>query len=218
MAAFSPNPLSLSFSNQDINQWVREGEALERQRVADETRRKEGLGAGGAGGHSGGSGKHGALGNAKPRFKTPYLTVSDLKKPAKGWREFFAADFFWRSYKVPRTLTELKLTLDGNVFEFFGNYVTLAFVFLCCVLYNKPKALLGGYLLIKLWAWVRSFDESPDSFSYKTRNLSATLISWLVGKGLSRSPRPASLNAHTRPDKGTVITSDCLRNTRGPRD
>jgi hypothetical protein len=104
------------------------------------------------------------------------------------------------------------------VFEFFGNYVTLAFVFLCCVLYNKPKALLGGYLLIKLWAWVRSFDESPDSFSYKTRNLSATLISWLVGKGLSRSPRPASLNAHTRPDKGTVITSDCLRNTRGPRD
>ncbi len=99
MAAFSPNPLSLSFSNQDINQWVREGEALERQRVADETRRKEGLGAGGAGGHSGGSGKHDALGNAKPRFKTPYLTVSDLKKPAKGWREFFAADFFWRSYK-----------------------------------------------------------------------------------------------------------------------
>ena len=167
--AFTHNPLSMSLSSQDVSSWARESE---RQRVAEERRRKEG---------SGGDGKGNGNGHNAPRFKTPYLTVTDLKKPALGWRSFFASDFFWKSYAMPRSLQEAQLRLDGNVFEFFGNYLTIAFIILCCVLYNKPKAFIGGYLLYKLWGWVRSFGDDENSFSYKIRNLAATLISWLVG-------------------------------------
>ena len=176
MAAFVANPLSLSMSNEAVGAYVRESEALERRRLAEERRRQEGLGRG-----SGGNGRGRGSNEAPHRYKTPYLTVSDLKKPAKPWREFFASDFLLRSYRVPRSLNEAKQTLDGNVYEFFGNYCTLAFFIACLVLYNKPKALLGGYFLYRVWVWVRSFRDPVESFAHRARHFVATITSWAVG-------------------------------------
>jgi|AntAceMinimDraft_12_1070368.scaffolds.fasta_scaffold19199_2 hypothetical protein len=34
------------------------------------------------------------------RYKMPYLTVTDLKRPAKGWREFLCTDFIAKSYSM----------------------------------------------------------------------------------------------------------------------
>ena len=84
-------------------------------------------------------------GRASPpvRYKTPYLTVTDLQKPPKPWRSS-CTDHPLKSYAFPRSFDDIKARLDGNVYEYIGNYVAAVFAVLCCVLYRKPKALAGG--------------------------------------------------------------------------
>ena len=173
MAAFVANPLSLSVSNEAVGDYMRESAALERRRLEEARRRRD----------DGGNGRgfRGSNETTTRRYKTPYLTVSDLRKPAKPWREFFASDFPTRSYRAPRSVDEAKTRLDGNVYEFFGNYLTLAFLITCAVLYNKPKALLGGYFLYQMWRRVRSFRDPEESFAHRARTACATAVTWAVG-------------------------------------
>lgn len=179
MAAFVANPLSLSVSNEAVNAYVRESAALERRRLAEEQRRRDGAGRGG-----GGNG----LGTAPHRYKTAHLTVSDLRKPPEPWRAFFASDFPRRSYALPRSVSEASVRLDGNVYEFFGNYLTVAFWVACSVLYNKPRALVGGWVCYRLWRFARSFERNDgersrelNTFAAKTRTFVATVVTWAVG-------------------------------------
>ena len=185
MAAFVANPLSLSVSNEAVGAYVRESAALERRRLAEEQRRRDGAGRGG-----GGNGRGRGASETPHRYKTTHLTVSDLRKPPQPWRAFFASDFPRRSYALPRSADEARRRLDGNVYEFFGNYLTVAFWVVCSVLYNKPKALVGGYFCYRLWRFARSFetDGAPRrelTFAAKTfenfRTFVATVVVWAVG-------------------------------------
>ena len=185
MAAFTANPLSLSMSNEAVGAFVRETEAVERRQRETDARRGRGARGGRAGDgfdetDRAGSGRRGASSRNPVRYQTPYLTVSDLRKPAKPWREFFASDFLFRSYRFPRSLFEARLRLDGNVFEFFGNYRALGFVFAGCVLWREPRALLGGYALYELWRWVEAHDDARESRGRKVRNVCAGIVSWVV--------------------------------------
>jgi hypothetical protein len=177
MAAFVANPLSLSVSNEAVGAYVRESAALERRRLAEEQRRRDGAGRGG-----GGNGRGRGASETPHRYKTTHLTVSDLRKPPQPWRAFFASDFPRRSYALPRSADEARRRLDGNVYEFFGNYLTVAFWVVCSVLYNKPKALVGGYFCYRLWRFARALDDgSPATFAAKTRTFVATAVVWAIG-------------------------------------
>ena len=138
------NPLSLSVSNEAVGAYVRESAALERRRLAEEQRRRDGAGRGG-----GGNGRGRGASETPHRYKTTHLTVSDLRKPPQPWRAFFAATFrvpFYIRVKPTAIGGEARRRLDGNVYEFFA--LTVAFWVVCSVLYNKPKALVGLVFLL----------------------------------------------------------------------
>lgn len=112
------------------------------------------------------------------RFKTPYMTVDDLKKPPKPWREFLCTDHLRRSYSVPKTMLECKIRLDGNAFEYVGNYARMALVFGGVMLYRNPTAVVGAYASAKLYAWMdRNIAATSEMQALK---MIGTIISWFV--------------------------------------
>jgi len=56
---------------------------------------------------------------------------------------------------APWRRAEIKQRLDGNIFTYVGNYLAVIFAIFCCVLYNRPLALLGLIVTVKMWDWVR---------------------------------------------------------------
>jgi len=165
--AFQANPLSLSMTNEAVGAWVKEGEAEEARARARAARAAKNPG-----------------GRASPpvRYKTPYLTVTDLQKPPKPWREFLCTDHPLKSYAFPRSFDDIKARLDGNVYEYIGNYVAAVFAVLCCVLYRKPKALAGGYAVLKIYAAAKRAPNGGrrDGFARKASDAIATVASWAI--------------------------------------
>ncbi len=178
MAAFTANPLSLSMSNEAVGAWVKDTKAEEER----EARRRRDRSGGGASGSRGGSSR-GSSGSDTYAYKTPYLTVSDLRKPPAPWREFLCADDPRRGYAIPRSILDAKRRLDANAFTFLGNYRTAAFAVVCCVLYNDPRALVGAVVVARMWDALgrANANEDPRSFNAKFKRSLATIISWGVG-------------------------------------
>ena len=85
------------------------------------------------------------------RPKLAYLTIEDLKKKAKPWREFFSTDYLIKSYSVPRTKREAYARFDRNVYEYLGNYRRCSWIIALALLYKKPKAIAGGVIILKLY-------------------------------------------------------------------
>jgi len=85
------------------------------------------------------------------RPKLAYLTIEDLKKKAKPWREFFSTDYLRKSYSVPRTKRETYARFDRNVYEYLGNYRRCSWIIALALLYKKPKAIAGGVIILKLY-------------------------------------------------------------------
>lgn len=91
------------------------------------------------------------------------------------------SDFIGKSYSLPRSLTEIKVRLDTNLFTYLGNYILVVLGVFVCVLYNRPAALAGGLLTLKMWDWVRSGAENaPGSTMHQFRYGAATVLSWAV--------------------------------------
>ena len=103
----------------------------------------------------GGGGNGGALRIdnvlVEDRPKLAYLTIEDLKKKAKPWREFFSTDYLRKSYSVPRTKREAYARFDRNVYEYLGNYRRCSWIIALALLYKKPKAIAGGGIILKLY-------------------------------------------------------------------
>ena len=103
----------------------------------------------------GGGGNGGALRIdnvlVEDRPKLAYLTIEDLKKKAKPWREFFSTDYLRKSYRVPRTKREAYARFDRNVYEYLGNYRRCSWIIALALLYKKPKAIAGGVIILKLY-------------------------------------------------------------------
>ena len=83
--------------------------------------------------------------------KLAFLTIEDLKKKAKPWREFFSTDHLRKSYRVPRTREEMYVRFDRNVYEYLGNYRRCSWIIALALLYKKPKAIAGGVVILKLY-------------------------------------------------------------------
>lgn len=134
-----PNPISLGLPAEHVSKWAVDTHALERHvarmNAANASQRD------GAARSAGGAGQ-GADGRLRPyAYKMPYVTVNDLKKRSKGWREFLCTDFLSKSYGFPRGYVDAKRRLDSNAFEYLGNYRAVVFFIFAAVLYNKPLAL-----------------------------------------------------------------------------
>ena len=103
----------------------------------------------------GGGGNGGALRIdnvlVEDRPKLASLTIEDLKKKAKPWREFFSTDYLRKSYSVPRTKREAYARFDRNVYEYLGNYRRCSWIIALALLYKKPKAIAGGVIILKLY-------------------------------------------------------------------
>ena len=89
-------------------------------------------------------------------------------------------DHIGKSYSFPRSLTEIKIRLDTNVFNYLGNYLLVILGVLVCVMYNRPTALVGGVVTMKMWDWVRSGAAIQGSTMYQFKYGAATILSWAV--------------------------------------
>ena len=169
---FPGNPLSLSLGNADFNRWVKLG------KTAREASSTDGARDDGRGDERAGCSRASSRNDARHRFKTPYMTVDDLKKGPKPWREFLCADRARRSYAVPRDWTECKVRLDGNVYEYVGNYVRMGVIFGCVNLYKNPTALVGAMASAKIYRWMdQNIVATSDMQAVK---MLGTVVAWFV--------------------------------------
>jgi hypothetical protein len=111
-----------------------------------------GIGGGGGGGGGGGAFRidNVTIDRNQPA-KLAFLTIEDLKKKARPWREFFSTDHLRKSYRVPRTREEVYVRFDRNVYEYLGNYRRCSWIIALALLYKKPKAIAGGVIILKLY-------------------------------------------------------------------
>ena len=177
--AFVGNPLSLSLANQEFNAWAKARNTGASSRARGPT----GNGNGAASMHGrrreeSATTTSAATSATKHRFKTPYMTTDDLQKPPKPWREFLRADQVFASYSVPKTMFECKVRLDGNVFEYIGNYVRMGVVFGCVAVYKNPTAVVGAVASAKLYQWMER-NLAPTGELHAVRLL-GTMVSWFV--------------------------------------
>ena len=162
------NPLSLSMPQHNLKQltkqlerdWNDEEEKRRSEKNEKSTRHAEERGSRNSNNNfntniRGGGGNGGALRIdnvlVEDRPKLAYLTIEDLKKKAKPWREFFSTDYLRKSYSVPRTKREAYARFDRNVYEYLGNYRRCSWIIALALLYKKPKAIAGGVIILKLY-------------------------------------------------------------------
>ena len=162
------NPLSLSMPQHNLKQltkqlerdWNDEEEKRRSEKNEKSTHRAEERGSRNSNNNfnnnsRGGGGNGGALRIdnvlVEDRPKLAYLTIEDLKKKAKPWREFFSTDYLRKSYSVPRTKREAYARFDRNVYEYLGNYRRCSWIIALALLYKKPKAIAGGVIILKLY-------------------------------------------------------------------
>ena len=78
-------------------------------------------------------------------------------------------------------MTEIKIRLDTNLYNYLGNYLLVVLAVFVCVLYNRPTALVGGLVTMKMWDWVRgNGEEIQGSTMYQFKYGAATILSWAV--------------------------------------
>ena len=161
------NPLSLSMPQHNLKQltkqlerdWNDEEEKRRSEKNEKSTHHAEERGSRNSNNNfnniRGGGGNGGALRIdnvlVEDRPKLAYLTIEDLKKKAKPWREFFSTDYLRKSYSVPRTKREAYARFDRNVYEYLGNYRRCSWIIALALLYKKPKAIAGGVIILKLY-------------------------------------------------------------------
>lgn len=63
-------------------------------------------------------------------------------------------------FSLPRSLAEASYKISENVFEYVGNYLLVALVAVCCVLYTRPVALVGLLVTGRAWEWLRTQAEA----------------------------------------------------------
>ena len=177
-----PNPISLGLPAEHVSKWATDTHAMEQTVARLNAQPQPGSPSNPAGSGWTASSRD-ARGGLRPyAYKMPYLTVNDLKKKSKGWREFLCTDFLSKSYGLPRSWLDAKRRLDSNAFEYLGNYRTAVFFIFAAVLYNRPLALIGGLALMRMWDWVEGDGASEDreGAMYRFKYLTAWILSWGV--------------------------------------
>ena len=176
-----PNPISLGLPAEHVSKWATDTHAMEQTVARLNAQPQPGSPSNPAGSGWTASSRD-ARGSLRPyAYKMPYLTVNDLKKKSKGWREFLCTDFLSKSYGLPRSWLDAKRRLDSNAFEYLGNYRTAVFFIFAAVLYNRPLALIGGLALMRMWDWVEGDGvEDREGAMYRFKYLTAWILSWGV--------------------------------------
>jgi len=162
------NPLSLSMPQNKLKALATELEREERRMresedsmmrttTSGERNNRNSNGIRGIRGIGGGGGGGGAFRidnvtiDRNQPAKLAFLTIEDLKKKARPWREFFSTDHLRKSYRVPRSREEVYVRFDRNVYEYLGNYRRCSWIIALALLYKKPKAIAGGVIILKLY-------------------------------------------------------------------
>jgi len=116
----------------------------------------------------------------KPVYKTLTMTVDDLGKAPKAWREFLCLDSATSSYGRPKDVEDAKRRLDGNVYEFIGNYIRAGVVIVCAVLYERPSAVVGLLATAKMYAWMESNVAATTETWHQMIRMVITAAAWFV--------------------------------------
>jgi len=142
--AFKENPLSLSLTQEALEEWLRGSGHLEK---LDRTGSEHHL-------RLPSQSSFGELSKALKSNPFMTLTAEDLlKKPVSWTDEFF--DFGFDSYSWPRSISQAKLRMDENIRRYIGNYVILVAIVFLILLYQMPLALVGIASVVLVWDTLR---------------------------------------------------------------
>ena len=210
--AFVGNPLSLSLQPRDFNAWVAQNQraardATDAQRASTSARVL----------HASSSARVRAGGaSAAPRaaYKTPTMTVDDLSKPPKPWREFLRLDAATAAYAVPRTMEDAKARLDGNVYEFIGNYIRIGVIVGCAVVYRWPTAALGMLASARMYAWCERHIAVITETRHQIIRGAVTVASWLV---MMYTKASAAVSMTMMCTLAFALTHGCCRRRDAPK-
>ena len=130
---FPGESASLSLGNADFNRWVKHG------KTAREASSTDGARDDGRGNERAGSSRASSRNDARHRFKTPYMTVDDLKKGPKPWREFLCARR--GDARTPcRGLDGVQSAIGRKCVRVRGELRAHGVIFGCVNLYKNPGA------------------------------------------------------------------------------
>ena len=176
-AAFTGNPLSLSLQQRDFNAWV-----VQNQRARDAANAPNAAASHASTSHRAPHARTSTPSSTSRRavYKTPTMTVDDLSQPPKPWREFLRLDAATTAYALPRTMDDAKLRLDGNVYEFIGNYIRVGVIVGCAVAYRTPTAVAGAFASARLYAWSERHVSVATETRHQVMRGVVTVVSWLV--------------------------------------
>ena len=206
--AFGENPLSLSLGASDFQQWVKHRKHAEHAPSSSE-RAVNGRPSPSASRPSDGNGRNA---RSAPRYKTPYMTTDDLRKAPRSWREFLCTDHVRASYSIPRSVEEAKVRLDGNAFDYVGNYTRMGVVFGCCVLYRNPTAIVGAVATAKMYRWMdRNIAATSEMQALK---MLGSVIAWFV---MMYTKASSALSTTIVLTMGFLLAHGCLRRRDAPK-
>lgn len=170
------SPLSLAVPEESVKEYV------EQQAREEDGRRG---GGGGRARRRRGDGPASATGRAGKSLA--YMTVDELLRPARAWRDFAGGDVLADGYGAPRSQAELQGRWTDNGYYYVGNYFWVGGTCVACVLYKRPAALLGLCACLRAWDWLRTqrgtgaaARREEQTTQYKLKHAGVTALTWLV--------------------------------------
>lgn len=173
---FRENPLSLSLPEADFEQWLQESCAAgDVQLTARIKAYARDLGARPAS----------YLESLWRRYHLPrvFLLVEDLYKPPLPW----TSDFLHTengpgpTYSVPASWRVAMNRIERNVERYPGNYIRIAFIVLCCILYKRPLALLGILMALK---FLDSLLDHWQQTIHRKQSFIVRMTTWVMQLGV----------------------------------
>lgn len=146
MPRFSENPLSLSVPEEHFRAWASSTPEPDAADASQNTLKRTRSGR-----------------NSAYRGRSlAQLSVDDLLKQARPWKEFFGGATPAREFGVPRSRPEMVYKLSENIYEFIGNYLVIGLLCVVCVLYKRPVALVGILITSKAWDWLAKQEQERN--------------------------------------------------------
>ncbi|KAK3121603.1 hypothetical protein QOZ80_8BG0657070 [Eleusine coracana subsp. coracana] len=175
MAAFKPNPLSLSVPDPALDRWLRDSGYLDlldstttasasapaasRSTTASSAAATTGPASASASATTGIAADVLAFARtlASLLALNPFarLSAADLAGPTPSWSLAFLGPPGAASYSWPPTPTQARLRVQENVRRYARNYAALSILVFACCLYRMPMALLGMLASVGVWEGVR---------------------------------------------------------------
>ena len=210
--AFGANPLSLSLGQSEFNQWAKRAKNQDAAPINGRNGAHGRPNASAPASSSNARDVGSRDGRVKTRYKTPYMTTDDLKKAPRAWREFLCTDHLMKSYSIPTSVDDARERLDGNVYDYVGNYARMGVIIGCAVLYRNPTAVVGAVATAKLYRWMDlNIGATSEMQGFK---MVGTVLAWFV---MMYTKASAALSKTVLLTAAFLLVHGCLRRRDAPK-